>query len=49
MHTAIVLCRARKLVTRFRRQDPLQQRVGLAAWQRTLCRWFGTLRGLVRC
>jgi phytoene/squalene synthetase len=48
MHTAIVLCRARKLVTRFRRQDPLQERVGLAAWQRTLCRWFGTLRGLVR-
>jgi phytoene/squalene synthetase len=49
MHTAIVLCRARKLVTRFRRRDPLQERVGLAAWQRTFCRWSGTLRGLIRC
>jgi hydroxysqualene synthase len=49
VHTAIVLCRARKLVTRFRRLDPLRERVGLAAWQRTLCRWFGTLYGLVRC
>jgi phytoene/squalene synthetase len=49
MHTAIVLCRARKLATRFRHRDPLQERVGLAAWQRTLCRWVGTLRGLVRC
>jgi phytoene/squalene synthetase len=49
VHTAIVLCRARKLVTRFRRLDPLQERVGLAAWQRTVCRWFGTLYGLVRC
>jgi phytoene/squalene synthetase len=48
-HAAIVLCRARKLVTRFRRQDPLRERVGLAAWQRTFCRWYGTLRGLVRC
>ena len=49
VHTIIVLCRARKLVTRFRRLDPLRERVGLSAWQRTLCRWFGTVYGLVRC
>lgn len=49
MHTAIVLCRARKLLARFRRLDPLRERVGLTAWQRTLCRWYGTLRGMVRC
>jgi phytoene/squalene synthetase len=48
MHTAIVLCRARKLADRFRRQDPLQQRVGLAGWQRRLCHWTGTLRALGR-
>ena len=48
-HAAIVLCRARKLVTRFRHGDPLQERIGLAAWQRTFCRWYGTLRGLARC
>jgi phytoene/squalene synthetase len=48
-HTSIVLCRARKLVTRFRHRDPLQERVGLAAWQRTFCRWYGTLCGLARC
>ena len=33
----------------FRRRDPLRERVGLTGWQRTLCRWLGTLRGLVRC
>jgi hydroxysqualene synthase len=49
VHTVIVLCRARKLARRFRRLDPLRERVGLSAWQRTLCRWFGTLYGLVRC
>jgi phytoene/squalene synthetase len=49
MHTAIVLCRARKLAARFRRLDPLRERVGLTSWQRTLCRWYGTLCGLVRC
>ena len=49
MHTAIVLCRARKLAARFRRLDPLRERVGLTPWQRTLCRWYGTLCGLVRC
>lgn len=49
VHTAIVLCRARKLARRFRRLDPLRERVGLTRWQRTLCRWLGTLRGLVRC
>lgn len=49
VHTVIVLCRARKLVTRFRHRDPLQERVGLVTWQRTFCRWYGTLRGLARC
>ena len=48
MHAAIVLCRAHKLVGRFRRRDPLRERVGLASWQRTFCRWLGTLRGLGR-
>lgn len=48
-HAAVVLCRAHKLVRRFRRRDPLQERVGLASWQRSLCLWFGTLRGLLRC
>lgn len=47
-HSAIVLCRARRLVSRFRRRDPIRERVGLASWQRTLCRWSGTLGGLVR-
>jgi phytoene/squalene synthetase len=47
-HATIVLCRARKLVGRFRHRDPLQQRVGLAGWQRAFCRWLGTLRGLIR-
>ena len=49
IHAAIVLCRARKLVGRFRQRDPLRERVGLTSWQRTLCRWLGTLRGLARC
>jgi phytoene/squalene synthetase len=49
VHAAIVLCRARKLVARFRHRDPLRERVGLSAWQRTLCRWLGTVYGLVRC
>lgn len=48
MHAAIVLCRAHRLVRRFRRRDPLRERVGLASWQRTLCRWFGTLRAAGR-
>jgi phytoene/squalene synthetase len=45
-HAAIVLCRARKLVRRFRRRDPLRERVGLARWQRALCRWIALLRVL---
>lgn len=49
IHAAIVLCRARKLVGRFRQRDPLRERVGLTSWQRTTCRWVGTLRGLGRC
>jgi len=47
MHTAIVLCRARKLARRFRVADPLQGRVGLSGWQRRLCRWSTLLRAAV--
>jgi phytoene/squalene synthetase len=39
LHTAIVLCRARKLAIRFRRQDPLNERVELSNWQRRTCKW----------
>jgi phytoene/squalene synthetase len=45
-HAAIVLCRARKLVRQFRQRDPLRERVGLARWQRALCRWVAMLRAL---
>ncbi|MBK8175918.1 MAG: squalene/phytoene synthase family protein [Rhodospirillales bacterium] len=48
IHTAIVLCRARRLVRRFRHHDPLRERVGLAGWQRLICHWIGTVRGIVR-
>jgi phytoene/squalene synthetase len=47
-HASIVHCRARRLVGRFRKRDPIRERVGLTSWQRTLCRWSGTLRGLTR-
>lgn len=48
IHVAIVLCRAHKLVRRFRVRDPLRERVGLAAWQREPCRWLGWIRGTLR-
>lgn len=48
MHATIVLCRAHRLVGRFRVRDPLRERVGLASWQRTFCRWLGTLRAVGR-
>lgn len=47
-HARIVHCRARRLVGCFRKRDPIRERVGLAPWQRTLCRWSGTLRSLAR-
>jgi phytoene/squalene synthetase len=47
-HSAIVLCRGRQLASRFHRRDPIGERVGLSSWQRTLCRWLGTLRSLAR-
>ena len=47
-HASIVLCRAHRLVACFRRRDPIRERVGLASWQRSLCRWSGTLRSLTR-
>jgi phytoene/squalene synthetase len=46
MHTAIVLCRARKLAARFRQEDPLQGRVTLSRWERFRCRWMVLARGL---
>ena len=45
-HAAIVLCRAKKLACQFRHRDPLRERVGLARWQRALCRWVALLRVL---
>ncbi len=45
-HAAIVLCRARKLAHKFRKRDPLRERVGLTPWQRILCRWLAKLRVL---
>lgn len=48
IHIHVVLCRARKLVARFRDADPLQERVGLGAGARQRCLWLGWLRGLVR-
>jgi hydroxysqualene synthase len=45
-HASIVLCRARKLVRQFRKRDPLRERVGLAPWQRALCRWLAMVRVL---
>jgi hydroxysqualene synthase len=47
MHTAIVLCRAKKLAARFREEDPLQGRVTLTRWQRFTCRWSVLIRGLL--
>lgn len=47
-HASIVHCRARRLVACFRKRDPIRERVGLASWQRSLCRWLGTLRRLTR-
>ena len=47
MHTAIMLCRARKLAARFREEDPLQGRVTLSRWQRFRCRWIVLVRGLL--
>ena len=49
IHTVIVVCRAHKLVGRFRARDPLRERVELTPWQRRSCRWLGTVRGLARC
>jgi phytoene/squalene synthetase len=48
VHIHIVLCRAHKLVGRFRARDPLQERVGLGTGTRRLCLWLGWVRGLVR-
>jgi len=47
-HTAIVLCRARKLATRFREQDPFNERVGLSHGERLSCKWFSILKGALR-
>lgn len=47
-HTRIVLCRAARLAALFRTRDPLGQRVGLSAWQRSWCRWAGTARAVLR-
>lgn len=37
LHILVVLCRARKLAARFRRRDPLQEKVGLSRWERHGC------------
>lgn len=42
IHTAVVLCRGRKLAVRFRSEDPLQGRVTLTAGERRKCR-FGVI------
>lgn len=47
-HTAIVLCRARKLATRFREQDPFNERVGLSHGERLSCKWLSILKGALR-
>lgn len=47
-HASIVHCRALRLVACFRKRDPIRERVGLASWQRSLCRWLGALRSLTR-
>ena len=44
LHTAIVLCRARKLAIRFRHQDPLNERVELTNWQRHSCKWLCVIK-----
>jgi farnesyl-diphosphate farnesyltransferase len=47
-HTAIVLCRARKLAKRFREQDPFAERVGLSHGERLSCKWLSILKGVLR-
>jgi len=47
-HTAIVLCRARKLARRFREQDPFNERVGLSRRERLSCKWLSILKGVLR-
>lgn len=43
LYVSVVLCRARKLAARFRRRDPLLERVGLSRWQRHGCLVFSVL------
>lgn len=47
VHTAIVLCRAKKLAARFRTQDPLNERVELSGWERRKCKWLGKLKAFL--
>ena len=44
-HTATVLCRARKLTTRFRERDPFNERVGLSRRERLFCKWASIAKG----
>lgn len=44
LYVMVVLCRARKLAARFRRLDPLQDRVGLSRWQRHGCLLLSVLQ-----
>lgn len=44
----VVLCRARKLSSRCRHDDPLQDRVELGEWQRQTCVLLNLMHGLVR-
>lgn len=46
LHTAIVLCRARKLAEHFRERDPLNERVELSGRERRRCKWLCKLRAL---
>ncbi len=47
LHTAIVLCRARKLAAHFRARDPLNERVELSGWERLECKWLCKLKALI--
>lgn len=46
LHTAIVLCRARKLAEHFRERDPLNERVELSGWERRKCKWLCKLKAI---
>lgn len=45
IYVSAVLCRARKLAARCRRDDPLQDMVELSAWERRSCVWLNMMRG----